>query len=141
MKLTIGNREEAVRAIDQFGGNQQKIKALQDENKKLKALYEAWANANPDLAFEGETMEGRTERFAYAMAAGAPALKVQNHLTAEEVVARMKASDDMREYVVETYDADAIKADFGRSANRRRAVEDIGLYFTVPKPHLVVEAL
>lgn len=37
MKLNIRNRDEAERVIDQFGGNQQKIKALQDENKKLKA--------------------------------------------------------------------------------------------------------
>ena len=37
MKLNIRNKDEAERVIDQFGGNQQKIKALQDENKKLKA--------------------------------------------------------------------------------------------------------
>ena len=89
MKLNIRNKDEAERVIDQFGGNQQKIKALQDENKKLKALYEAWANENPELAFEGETMEGQTGKFVYAMALGNPALKVQSHLTEEEVVGRL----------------------------------------------------
>ncbi|MDO5319367.1 MAG: hypothetical protein Q4G65_12130 [bacterium] len=59
MKLAIKDRDEAERVIDQFGGNQQKIKAL----------YEAWANENPGLAFEGKTMEGQTGKFAYAMAA------------------------------------------------------------------------
>ena len=133
MKLNIRNKDEAERVIDQFGGNQQKIKALQDENKKLKALYEAWANENPELAFEGETMEGQTGKFVYAMALGNPALKVQSHLTEEEVVGRLKANEETAEYVRE--------ADYGRTRNGRRAVEDFGLYFTTPKPHLVVEAL
>ena len=141
MKLNIRNKDEAERVIDQFGGNQQKIKALQDENKKLKALYEAWANENPELAFEGETMEGQTGKFVYAMALGNPALKVQSHLTEEEVVGRLKANEETAEYVRETFDSDALKADYGRTRDGRRAVEDFGLYFTTPKPHLVVEAL
>ena len=141
MKLNIRNKDEAERVIDQFGGNQQKIKALQDENKKLKALYEAWANENPELAFEGKTMEGQTGKFAYAMAVGNPALNVQSHLTAADVVARLKENDETADYVLETFDSAAIKADYGRTRDGRHAVVAFGLYFTTPKPHLVVEAL
>lgn len=141
MKTAITNRTEADKIIDQFGANLKKIKDLQDTNKKLKSTYEAWANAHPDLAFDGERMEGRTDTFAYAMAVGDPVLKIQSHLADEDVIARMKADEKMSEYVIETYDREGIKGDFGGSASKRRSVEDFGLFFTTPKPHLVVEAL
>lgn len=141
MKLTITNKTDAEKTIDRFGDNLQTIKRLQDENKALKALYERWAFEHPDEAFDGPTMEGRTARFAYALAEGVSALKVQTHLDREDVVQKLEDDEEMCEYVVKTFDAEAIKADFGTSKEKRRSVEDFGLYFTTPKPHLAVEAL
>jgi len=137
MKLNIKNRADAMKAIDAFGDNQDRIDELLETNRKLKALFEEWALANPDEAFSGDTLEDATERYTYALVKAAPALKVQSHLTREEVVAKMRDDETMAEYVIADFDAAAIKADFAR---KPRQVEDFGLYFTDPKPHLHVTA-
>ena len=137
MKLTteITCREEALAAIDILGDNLAQIEALQRRNRTLKDLFEAWAKANPEEA------NGQTERFSFWMETAAPALRVRDHLTRGDVVEKLDANEDMREYLVLDFDADAIKADFGGSRAKRKSVEAFGLRFTTPNPHLVVEAL
>jgi len=142
-QLKIRNRGEGHRAINAIGDNEAKIKRLKAENKKLLQLVEEWATENPDEAFTSKNgrMEDETDRYAYHMAKDNAALRMQSHLTVEDVVARLGATPETEQYVVTTYDSDEIKADFGSSAAKRKKVEDFGLYFTEPRHHLKVDAL
>ena len=139
-KLTISNRADGHAVIDTIGDNETEIKRLQAENKKLKALFEEWAAANPDEAFKGRYMEDETKKYAYSMVKNDPALRVQSHLTVEDVVKKLGAEPAFAKYVKKTYDADEIKLDFSGSETKRREVENFGLYFTKPEPHLKVAA-
>ena len=139
-KLTINNREDGQDLIDAIGDNEATIKRLQAENKKMRALFEEWALANPDEAFENTSlMEDETEKYVYRMVKSDPALRVQTHLTVEDVVAKLGADPATERYVKKTYSPEEIKADFGANEKKRRQVEQFGLYFTRPEPHLKVE--
>lgn len=137
MKTSINNRAEGLAVIEEFGANQRRIEELRKQNEKLRKLFEEWALAHQDDAFKGDLMEGETEHFRFLMARGAPALRVQSHLTREEVVEKLEADEEMRLYVTKTFDAAALKDDFAR---RPRQIEPFGLHFTQPQPHLSVEA-
>jgi len=136
--LTINNRKDGHQVINAIGDNEATIKRLQSENKKFRELFEAWALANPDEAFSGKFMEDKTDRYEYRMERAEPALRVQSHLTIDEVVARLGADPSTEQYVKKTYDPDEIKLDFGVSEKKRKEVEDFGLYFTKPEPHLKI---
>ena len=140
MKTKINNRKDGHAVINAIGDNEAAIKRLQAENKKLKAIFEEWANENPDEAFKGPYMEDVTDKYAYSMVKNDPALRVQSHLTVEDVVKKLGADPSFEKYVRKTYDADEIKYDFSGSETKRREVENFGLYFTKPEPHLKVEA-
>jgi len=114
---------------------------LKSENKKLKMLAEEWAKEHPDQAFSKKGTADSTGRYAYRLAKADPALRVQSHLTVEDVVAKLGASEETTQYVKTTFDADEIKADFSGSEAKRKKVEDFGLYFTKPESHLKVEGL
>ena len=140
MKTRISNRKDGHAVINTIGDNEAEIKRLQSENKKLKALFEEWAKEHPDEAFRGEYMEDETDKYAYRMEKCEPALRVQSHLTVDDVVRKLGAEPEMEQYVLKTYDSDGIKCDFSGSETKRREVENFGLYFTKPEPHLKVEA-
>lgn len=140
MKTRISNRKDGHAVINTIGDNEAEIKRLQAENKKLKALFEEWAKEHPDEAFKGEYMEDSTDKYAYRMEKSDPALRVQSHLTVADVVAKLGANPSFEKYVKKTYDSDGIKGDFSGSETKRREVENFGLYFTKPEPHLKVEA-
>jgi len=142
-QLKINNRKEGHKAINAIGDNEVEIKRLQAENKKLRQLVEEWALANPDVAFTGGSrfLEDKTDKYAYGMEKADPALRVQSHLTVDDVVIKLGASAETEQYVKKTYDSDEIKADFGGSEAKRKRVEEYGLYFTKPEPHLKVGAL
>lgn len=135
MKTEITSLEDVQEVIDRLGDNEAKIEALKLQNKTLKGFVEVWAKAHPKEA------EGQTDKFAFWLETAAPSLKILSHLTREEVVAKLDADEDMREYVVLTFDADAIKADFGGSKAKRKSVEAFGLRFTESQPHLKVAKL
>lgn len=139
MKLTtINGRKDGHQVINTIGDNEAAIKRLQSENKKLRALFEEWALANPDEAFRGRLMKDSTDRYSYHMETTEPALRVQSHLTVDDVVQKLGADPSTEQYVKKTYDAEEIKSDFGGSEKKRRAVEDFGLFFTHPEPHLKI---
>ena len=142
MKTRISNRKDGHAVINTIGDNEAEIKRLQSENKKLKALFEEWAKEHPDEAFKGggPFMEDETDKYAYRMEKCEPALRVQSHLTVDDVVRKLGAEPEMEQYVLKTYDSDGIKSDFSGSETKRREVENFGLYFTKPEPHLKVEA-
>jgi len=138
--LKISSRNEGHRVIDAIGDNEAEIRRLQSENKKLRALVEEWALENPDEAFagDGRLMADETKRYAYRMEKASPALRVQSHLTVDDVIQMLGATQDTERYVMKTYDAEEIKADFGTSEAKRKKIEVFGLYFTRPEPHLKV---
>lgn len=138
MKTQINSRTDGLKVVDLIGDNEAKIEQLENETKKLKKLFEEWALAHQDDAFKGDLMEGETEKYSFAMLKGDPALRIQPQLSMSDVVARLGADAEAAKYVTNVYDAKAIKADFGRTAAKRKAVENYGLYFTRPQPHLSV---
>lgn len=139
LKLNIGTRAEADQVIDAFGDNQAKIAALQGRNRSLRAIFEAWAAANPAAAFDGRGMRGCTSRYEYEMALAAPALKMAPKTTREMVVGRLEAKKDTAGYVYKTYDSDRIKSTYAGSREKREQVKSFGLVFTESHPHLAVK--
>ena len=141
-KIRITNRKDCHAVINAIGDNEALIKRAQSENKKLKALFEEWAKEHPEEAFKGggPFMEDETDKYAYRMEKGEPALRVQSHLTVDDVVRKLGAEPEMEQYVLKTYDSDEIKAEFGGNEKKRKAIEEFGLFFTKPEPHLKVEA-
>ena len=135
----IRNAAEARAKIDQLGDNLKKIKDLQEENALLKGKIETWVEEHGDEMFAQGASVGETERHEYWWDVGAPSLRVQSHRELEDVVELMKGNEVFSEYLLETYDAEAIKDDFGGSKNKRKQVEEVGLYFTTPHPHIKVE--
>lgn len=140
-QLTITTRKQGHEAIDRIGDNEAEIKRLQAENRKLRAFVEEWAEEHPDDAFTGVGKRDQTSRYAYSLDKVDPALRVKSHLTVEDVVHRLGASDEGEQYIRKTYDADKIKADFGGSKAKRQMVEEFGLYFTKQGERLCVEQL
>ena len=140
-KLTIKNRKDGHVVINAIGDNEATIKRLQSENKKMKQLVEEWAAAHPDEAFigDGAFLEDETDRYAYRMEKADPALRVQSHLSVDDVVRKLGAEPEMEQYVIKTYDSDEIKAEFGGSEKKRKEIEEFGLFFTKPEAHLKVE--
>ena len=135
MMTTINSPEEFNSGIEQLGIKEAMIKDYRRAAKRLRVLLEEYIAKHASEVNE----TGETLLYHYSMKKAEPALRMQPQLKESEIVERMERDTTFKHYVKKVWDAERIKTDYANSDNSRD-VENVGLFFTVPKPHLYVEA-
>ena len=130
MGYKIENDAEFDSAIDEYGEMSEKIEQLKSDAKLLRQLTEAYAD-------EHNVKSRETKNYRLKMKKGESSLRMKSGYGEADVVALLKRSEVGRMFVIETYDAVAIKRDWGDKAHAEQ-LDEAGLMLTCPKRHAVI---
>jgi len=134
IQTKIENVDEFAAAIDQFGDALAAIEERRAEANVLKQMLETYANANG-------INRHKTDRYVLSLKKSGAALRCKSGITADAVVAALQRSEVGKAYVVPSYDAEALKRDFGKDDAGLEQLGNFGLILTEPKRHAEVKAL
>ena len=134
MNIRIKNETEFIEAIDAYGDLTANIEKLKSEAKIAKVCIEIYANENKITRKAGE-------RYRLLMKKGTPALRRLAGVTDADVVALLEQSEIGKNYIIPTYDSDAIKHDFGGNSEVCEQLAEFGLMMTNPKRLAKVTAI
>jgi len=134
MQTKIENEQEFADTIDQLGHAQAEIARQKSDADILRQMLEAYAVQNG-------IREHATTLYQFEMAKGKSSLRRGKDVKESDVVLTLKRSEIGKDYLVYTYDAEALKRDFGGNAQGREHLAALGLFLTRPEAHAKVKPL
>jgi len=127
--IRIEGRKDLHKVINEIGELQAEAEKIAQKIKDRLTLAEKWAIDNPKEAF-GKGTSDTTGRFDYRLTAGVRSVRRRTGFTQEQVVKLMEGCEAMAKYVFKAYDTKKIGEDFGGNADKRKSVEEVGIFFT-----------
>lgn len=123
--IRIKTQQDFDEVIEEIGKLQREIDSRTSELK-------AFVSAASAYAVKNDITEGVAGDYEYRLIAAARQLRVKRGVDPTTIAARLEADEELKRYVYKAVDREAIKADFGRNATSREAIERVGLFFTKP---------